>query len=252
MVEEALSNSDNPVLVQLLTEILTNNKDMARDIAEIKSSVGMRFEALELRISAVEKALATPASRPENGQLHNEISALKRSVSELTGKNEDLENRSRRNNIILHGLLETVDETHDSLLSKLSELFQQSLGIQCPRIERLHRLGRARENHPRPVILKMLDFNDKLTLLKNGFKLTDSGLRLSDDFSPRVRGIRKKLWEASSQHRNNGSSVKIRFDHIFIDNIRYNWCDSTNSLVKISNRRNFSKTTCPASQSATA
>lgn len=147
------------------------------------------------------------------------------------------------------GQSRSSDETHDSLLSKISEVFQQNLAIQCPRIERLHRFGRARENHPRPVIMKVLDFNDKLALFRSSFKLKDSGLRLTEDFSPRVRDVRKKLWEASCVHRNNGSSVKLRFDHLFIDNIRYNWCDASSSLVKVSNARHFPEATAPAHSS---
>lgn len=105
------------------------------------------------------------------------------------------------------------------------------LAVDCPRGERSHRLGRTRPGRSRPVILKLLDFNDKLLLLKNAYKLKNSDIKLPEDFSLKVRAVRKKLWDASAEHRNIGSVVKMRFDHLFIDNVQHNWDGPSNRLI---------------------
>lgn len=55
---------------------------------------------------------------------------------------------------------------------------------------------------------------------------------ITDDFSPRVRAIRKKIWASSERLRANGSVVKLRYDHAFIDKIRYTWDEASNALVR--------------------
>lgn len=166
--------------------------------------------------------------------MHTQIQQIKSAISTLSNKNDSLENRSRRNNIILHGLSEGPGENREELSAIISKWFDDTLKVACPRIERCHRLGSNVRGRPRPVIMKLLDFQDKVVMLKNCYKLKNTGFRVSEDFSPQVRNIRKRLWEASACYRDNGASVQIRFDHVFIDKVRYDWDSSSNTLVRSS------------------
>lgn len=145
-------------------------------------------------------------------------------------KNDDLESRSRRNNILLHGLPEDPNEKGDTLSSNVSKLLTEMLEIPCPHIERCHRIGKVREGRPRPVIMRILDFGEKMRIMKNVSKLKGSNFRVTEDFSLRVRTIRKNLYDATSSFRKNGSDVKIRYDHVYIDDNRYVWDENSNSI----------------------
>ncbi|XP_049524595.1 uncharacterized protein LOC119456543 [Dermacentor silvarum] len=223
-------------VAQMLAELIKGQQRISQEIADIKDfhqAVKSRFDALETRVAALESLPATLPSIGNNGKVNNEIQQLQIKIDQLALRNDDLENRSRRNNLLLHGLTESPDETHDLLLSNISTWFEEQLEIKCPSIERCHRIGRRHADRPRPIIMILLDYREKTNVLKNGHKLKGSDFRISEDFSKRIRSIRKKIWEASKPFRDNGSIVHLSFDHAFINKVRYNWHDDTNTLTKV-------------------
>ncbi|XP_049522591.1 uncharacterized protein LOC125945068 [Dermacentor silvarum] len=223
-------------VAQMLAELIKGQQHISQEIADIKDfhqAVKSRFDALETRVAALESLPTTLPSIGNNGKVNNEIQQLQIKIDQLALRNDDLENRYRRNNLLLHGLTESPDETHDLLLSNISTLFEEQLEIKCPSIERCHRIGRRHADRPRPIIMKLLDYREKTNVLKNGHKLKGSDFRISEDFSQRVRSIRKKIWEASKPYRDNGSIVHLSFDHAFINKVKYNWHDDTNTLTKV-------------------
>lgn len=121
--------------------------------------------------------------------------------------------------------------------------------MDCPQIEKCHRIGTRNTGGSRPIVLKLLDFREKAQILRNASKLKGSGLRISVDYSVNVRSISGKLWEATRTHRNNGSSVRIVNDHVFIDNVRYNWDAMTITIVQSRNRDTRASTSATATNS---
>uniref|UniRef100_L7LVY4 Putative tick transposon n=1 Tax=Rhipicephalus pulchellus TaxID=72859 RepID=L7LVY4_RHIPC len=216
----------------LLAQLLDGQKKIASDIADIKETFNSRFEALETRVCALESSAAITHYGATSDKLNSEIASLRESVTKLSLKSDDLENRSRRNNILLHGLPETRDENTDSLLNAVTQVLSERLHTQCPDIERCHRIGRSREGRPRPVIMKIFDYREKVRVMKNVSSLKGSGLYITEDLSPNVRALRKKLWDATASYRDKGSRVKLRYDHAYIDDVRYIWDNGTDSLKR--------------------
>lgn len=74
-------------------------------------------------------------------------------------KCENLENQSRRNNLLFFNLLDVRGETWAKAEESLIPFCNEMLGvvISLPAIERAHRLGSFRENRPssRPIIVKL-------------------------------------------------------------------------------------------------
>ncbi|XP_077485309.1 uncharacterized protein LOC144095446 [Amblyomma americanum] len=236
--KNGLTPRNLPAINEMLAELLAGQRKMAEDIADIKrfqQRVNSRFEALESRVSALESSSPT-----SNGDASDGV------VSKLASRNDELENRSRRNNLIFHGLAEEDEETNKALFIAVTMVFIDNLQLDCPKIERYHRLGRKQEGRPRPVIVKLLDFREKTQALKNAHRLKNSGISLSEDFSAHVRLIRKKIWDATQSYRDSGSKVHLRYDHVFIDSVRFNWDDVEKSLVK------DSKSTPPHTAAANA
>lgn len=216
----------------MLTELLASQKMLARDIADVtlfQQTLNKRFDALEFRVAALEKNTADP--RTSFDQSGSDVRSLSRAVSELMEKNDDLENLSRRNNIILHGLDENDDENNNMLFSNVRQFFTEKLNIECPPIERCHRIGTKREGRSRPVILRVLDFRNKTEIMKIVSKPKGTKSYVTEHFSANVHAIRKKLWTPTSSCRNRGSVVRLRYDHVFINNVRYWWNDTENALV---------------------
>ncbi|XP_077505547.1 uncharacterized protein LOC144115170 [Amblyomma americanum] len=233
--DDACSTSDQPAINEMLAELLAGQRKMAEDIADIKrfqQRVNSRFEALESRVFALESSSPTSNGDASDGAVQRQLNSLYEVVSKLASRNDELENRSRRNNLIFHGLDEEDEETNKALFIAVTKVFIDNLQLDCPKIERYHRLGRKQEGGPRPVIVKLLDFREKTQALKNAHRLKHSGISLPEDFSAHVRLIRKKIWDAMQSHRDSGSKVHLRYDHVFIDSVLYNWDDVEKSLVK--------------------
>ena len=137
---------------------------------------------------------------------------------------EELENRSRRSNLIIYGLEEMKEETTEKLEHAVNkDIIQSILELEPVQIERIHRLGRHAPNKTRPVILKLLDSRQKWGILKNGFKLKDTKLAIGEDFSPKTRETRKKLWDSAKPNREKKEKVALAYTKLYINDIAYVW-----------------------------
>lgn len=85
-------------------------------------------------------------------------------------------------------------------------------------LERSHRLGRFTENKSRPIIVKLLRFKDKESILAAGHKLKNTTFAVREDFSESVRLARGKLYQFAEPQN---VPFKIRFDKLHIHNKRY-------------------------------
>lgn len=80
----------------------------------------------------------------------------------------NLEDRSRRNNLLVFGVTEEEGETTEDLESAaLDKIFLQKLGVKLKTVERIHRIGKKQGRSPRPVILKLYDSREKAIIYKN-------------------------------------------------------------------------------------
>ncbi|XP_077537193.1 uncharacterized protein LOC144149458 [Haemaphysalis longicornis] len=182
-------------------------------------------------------AEATPMERTleERARQGECIDDLQEQVNGLIRKIDDLENRSQRNNIIIFGVKEPEGEPQQSLEEQVTKhIFEDLLKISDVAIERIHRTGRPAENKCRPVILKLVDGRDKVKIFKNCCNLKGTEYSISEDFSPRVQAIRKKLWASAKAERDSGVKVDLLFDKIKINGKLHQWDDLLNKRVPLS------------------
>ncbi|XP_049267473.1 uncharacterized protein LOC119376982 [Rhipicephalus sanguineus] len=149
-------------------------------------------------------------------------------VSQMSKKICDLENRSRRNNIVVDGLKESAREDNATLLLLNGTHFPGPFRFRLMRVYCIHRVGSKKDNRERPVILRFYDFTEKLTILRNAFKLKDSSISISEDFSAEVRERRRKLWQSAKENR-----VALVFDKLKVGNQLFVWDDRENKRVQI-------------------
>lgn len=228
-----------PSIEQQLSAIMTSQKALASSLKTIEQRLEESASSTNLRLVAIEQRIETLAlSAGKLEQCEATIDNLKGQVSALSDKVDDLENRSRRNNLIVYGTQEEVNETAVSMRKAVIEdLFEAQLGVAVNSIERLHRLGRKMTNRSRPVIIKFFDYNEKMKLMKNAFKLKGTRISLSEDYSRKVQMIRKQLWQTVRDTRTPDDKVFLRYDKLIVNDDVYAWDQEKCTRIKVSATR---------------
>ena len=125
-------------------------------------------------------------------------------VSESTEnkrKTIDLEDRNRRNNLRIIGVEEVPNETNEDVVNKLKTLIKVDLQINEPIIiERAHRVGKF-ENKPRTIVCKLLNWQEKESILAKAKNLKGKNVYINEDFSEETMRIRKELFAQAKIHR---------------------------------------------------
>ena len=132
---------------------------------------------------------------------------------ELLGRIDDLENRTKRNNLVFWGIEETMDKTFDNsceaLIKWLIASHMKMEEAESIEIERAHRSGRKDSSgKPRPIHVLFLRHQQKESILRQARRtLKDNPLKgrkvfITDDVSHKVRKERKELREQLTNIRN--------------------------------------------------
>ena len=133
----------------------------------------------------------------------------------LREKLRDMEDRSRRNNLMIDGIEDEKKETWDATKRNVISLLTNSFNLQNIRIERAHRMGLHRNGKRRTVIIKLLDYKDKVEVLKNAKNLRNMGFYINEDFSNETMAIRKQQWNDVKQLRMQGKLSVLKYDRIY-------------------------------------
>ena len=193
-LDDILATMD--VLITAQNEMLSklNKLELAqstiiKDVEDLKNS----FQETDIEIRECNSKLSLKADRTE--------------VEALKEKMDDLENCSKRNNVVIWGVPEECEEDFTSMEEFIEvEILQCHMKLERKiEVMRSHRSSFRRnpsENEtpkPRPVHVYMLRYTDKVNLLKlaasklKDNKYKESMIFISDDVSKSVRDDRSKL-----------------------------------------------------------
>lgn len=145
----------------------------------------------------------------------------------LDAKLTDLEGRSRRENIRIHGVKEGAEENSSSMVVYVELLLREGLELPATfelRVERAHRALMPRppgEATPRSIVVKMSSYRMKEELLKmawqkRGFQHLGKRVYLDHDYAPDVLKKRREYAEAKAVLKEK----KIRFQTPFPARLR--------------------------------
>ena len=165
------------------------------DIQATPNSVTGQITELQKRVSANED---------EAVKLSKRVAELEKDNAYLREKIEDQENMSRRNNLRFVNVPETI-EGRDMITFVEQQLIPTLFGREnfptAPVVERAHRtpthLNSPRSHHPRPILIKLLNFQDKMKIMrlareKESLSWKGTTISVYPDFSP---GLVKKRRE---------------------------------------------------------
>lgn len=170
-------------------------------------------------------------------------SSITKVNEELTDVVDDMNNRMRRNNLIVRGLPETEKEGYEESEKIVKEFFSTHLKVQAGDIERAHRVGKRRPDFDRPIIIKFLNFKSKTDILRNAPKLKNleyPKVWIDEDFSPKVQIARKKLRDFAKENRTGNERFSLRFNCLYIWDRMFRYESSTDSIVEVTSNREFS------------
>ncbi|KAL8573774.1 hypothetical protein ACOMHN_019048 [Nucella lapillus] len=212
----------------------TSLKDM---MTEMMVGINARFDELQNDIREIRDSCA--GMREDIESLKEEVATLKESnikleesVKKLEAKTDDLECRSKRNNMIIHGIprhdKETAEDCENILRDTITDKLELT-GDFC--FERVHRLN-AKKNSP--VIACCSFYKDKVSILKVKWKLKGSDLFIGEDFSLRVRTLRKKLVPHLKAAKDQKKRAIMIYDYLIIDGKKYVLGDDDNGIVEVS------------------
>ena len=124
------------------------------------------------------------------------IDGVKKKHDQLIDKTCDLEDRSRRNNVVFYNIPESDDAQSEDCeniivnVLKRQGFFRPDYAIE---IDRAHRLGKREEDKTRPIIVRFTFYKDKEEVLKKGILFKGCNISASQDFSKITLGIHKQL-----------------------------------------------------------
>lgn len=161
------------------------------------NDISSRVNKLEETISKVTKLREDLAAlKAETHEVKTEVNMISQRQREYEDLADDLNNRMRRNNVIIKGLAEQECESWSDSERIAKTFLSTNLHVSVGKIERAHRLGVKKAGFNRPIVVKFLNFKNKDEIIRNAYKLKDSALRgvwIEEDFSPNIQLIRKKL-----------------------------------------------------------
>ena len=146
------------------------------DISTIKSEVKLT----ERKVNFLEKEV--------RGQKQT-INLLTRANHELQKKVEEQENYSRRENIIVEGIAERPNEKiHETV-----NYIYTKLKMRVPPIQRAHRVGIFKKGSCRPIIVRLVCFQDKIQMYRQARNLKGTRIYIKDDFSKAILDKQEEL-----------------------------------------------------------
>ena len=142
----------------MLSSMNSKFDDMKGDVRILSE----KFATLQDEVKELREDYASV--RQENKDLKVQDENLEKKVVEMERKMDDLECRSKRNDLIIHGLYRAEKETGEDCEAALKDLITNKLelanGIQFDRVHRLN----AKANSP--VVARWTFFKDKVKILK--------------------------------------------------------------------------------------
>lgn len=193
-LDDILAKMD--VLIQAKDQMLCKlNK-----VEQIQISIVLDVDKLKERMETANLSIQESEAKLKTKADQSDLDILK-------SKMDDLENRSKRNNVVVWG----VKEGCESDFSSIEEFIEKELFTNHMQLEegievmRAHRTGVKRNSSnsdtpkPRPIHVCLLRYTDKSYILKNAAaklknnKYKDFSVFISDDVSRRVRIERAEL-----------------------------------------------------------
>ncbi|CAL9685162.1 unnamed protein product [Knipowitschia caucasica] len=173
--------------------------------------------------------------KEDNASLRLEVNCLKQLTTKFQNDNTtfaenilDIQCRSMRDNIILHGIPEENKETYQISEQLVKKFMKEQLNmdqrvVQDIQVARAHRVGKPRgaSERPRPIVTKLVAPKDKSTIMARGQELKGSTFSMTDQFPQEIMKRRRLLYPVMAEAKKNNKRVRLMVDKLIIDGSLY-------------------------------
>ena len=137
----------------------------------------------------------------ENVKLREEVDDLKKKLRQSNDiaktaaqKANTNEQYSRKNNVKIMGVVEEENETEEMLTLKVQHILRTRADVILPdnKIMALHRIP-GRTGMPKPVLIKLMNNNEKTKVMKKRREMKHAGYRLVDDVTQKNTKLINRL-----------------------------------------------------------
>ncbi|XP_077548125.1 uncharacterized protein LOC144160898 [Haemaphysalis longicornis] len=229
-------NSEVLAAISKLTAHLDERHDnLQKSINDVKENqllLDSKATDLTARLTVLEQKVTSLESVPDDTQMQGLVTAAVRHESAaLSSRLDDFEDRSRRDNLIFYGLLDSVSETWAESELKVREILSASLKLELPNeaISRAHRIGTFVQNKCRPVIVRFSSFKTREGVFAKKSMLRSTPVSVSEDFCKATRNIQKKLLNFA---KTTGQPYYLKYNKIVINKKSYVYCPVTDRVTE--------------------
>lgn len=163
---DTAENMENPSTSDIMKAILSFKQDFHTEMDGMLAEINtVQFDVKQCsgRISEAEQRIST--AEDTINRLEAVVDKLEKKAKLLANKVDDLECRSRRNNVRVLGIPE--GEEGSDPCSYMERWFADNLDITPPVLERAHRItGQNPGSAPRAIIVKCLNYKDREGILR--------------------------------------------------------------------------------------
>ncbi len=168
----------------------------------------------------------------ERAKEQERMKQMQRQISWLEDKIDELENRSRRSNLVIKGIPEEKGESWIQSECKVQELLEKQLGVTSVEIVRAHRVGWVQGERPHPFVVKFTNEKEREQVMQAKTKLKSTQIYIDEDFSARLREERRQLFAVVRREGEQGRRARVRFNKVEIESQLYQWCKERQQLVR--------------------
>lgn len=171
-----------------------------------------------------------PEIRTDVVNLLATTSETTKAITNIDGRINDAEDRSRLNNLLFYSIEEKESDKWVDNENAVIKLCATNLNINInpKEIARAHRLRKIVPGRNRPVIVNFNFFKTREAVLSNAAKLKGTHYSIAEDFCAATRSVRKELVRFA---REQGAVFKLQYKRLVIGSKTYRY-DSTHKNVE--------------------
>lgn len=189
----------------------TKMEYFTRELQDLKTS--LQFTQKE--VDDIKAALGT--QKEDCSSIRTDLFKVCDSMLTVTDKMDYLESQSRRNNLVIEGVVESPDETWKDTELKVGKVLREKLKIQREiEMERAHRTGKPKGERPRPIVVKLQRFKDKSDILQRTKALKGTNIYINEDYTDAVKTKRRELMPKLREARQRGNIAFLRYDKLIV------------------------------------
>ena len=191
--------------------------DVVKDVQDLKSAHNFqdkdfsdKIKMCNENIKEIEKSVKSMAV----SQLQGNDSSI---IQEIKAKLNDLENRSRRNNLRFDGIKDDVNESWDQTEDKLKAFIKNKLKVSDNIIiERSHRIGHFDDDKNRCIVAKFNNWKQHGQVLKAARNVKPPSMFVYEDYSDETMRKRIELIPLMKKKREEGKFAFIKVDKLIV------------------------------------